>query len=356
MKKLILALAAIISTFALSNSAFATSPVNDNLSKYYGETLKETFAIEGIEYDFSTSNYSDERDDVPTIYAFRKEGCNICRSFYSYFIRTKLLPNYGDKFRIVSYEVSKNTDNYFLLSQIADTLGQPITSSYATPAVVIGDTISFGNLSSNREDEIINLIENGTTDIVNDTSNPRVLPTTSFTDATTGITLNTTDKYYTTHTLSATATDASNLTLDGYEYISAHNINLMNGAITVPLANTSLTLSIPVTKTYKTYKVAYIENGQIAKVIDAVYQNGLVTFNTSHLSEYAIYGSNTETLTPTEVTETSATTTVKKAAPTAPNGGVQSANAISTNVTTLILLLGISGVVFTYRQNRAKRS
>jgi hypothetical protein len=126
----------------------------------------------------------------------------------------------------------------------------------------------------------------------------------------------------------------------------------MNNAVTVPLSNTSLTITIPVTKTYKKYKVAYIENGQISETIDASYQNGSITFNTSHLSKYAVYGSNTEVLTPSETIET---TTPKKSAPTAPNGGVEVTNAISTSVSTFILITSLAGIILTLRQKHSKQ-
>lgn len=349
MKKLILALAAIISTFVLSANASA-APVTVDLSRYASETLQESFTAENINYDFSSSDYNDT-GDVVTLYVFRKDGCSNCKNFYN-FIKNSLLPTYGSKFRVVSYEVSQNLNSYTILDQIATAYGQPISGSYSTPAVIIGNTLTFGAVDATRQQEITDLISAGTTtDDVIDSSNIRTNMKTSFTDN--GITLTTTASYYPNHTLSTLPTDASSLTLNGYEYISAHDINLKNGAITVPLTNTSLTISIPVSKTYNTYKVAYIENGKIVDVIDAEYQNGFVTFNTSHLSEYAVYGSNAEILTPTE---TSTTTTTKKNTPTAPNGGVESANAISTNVSTLILLLGVSSAIFTFRQGRAKRN
>lgn len=352
MKKLILAIATIISIFALSANASAATTTVD-LSRYASETLAETFTAENISYDFSNSNYNDS-NNVVTLYVFRKDSCTNCKNFYN-FIKDTLLPNYADKFRVVSYELQNNPTNFTLLNQIADAYGQkPADGTYTTPIVIVGNTMSAGPVNTNRQQEIINLINSSTTtDEVIDSSSIRTNMKTSFTDS--NFTLTTTDRYYPNHSLSVLPTDASNLTLNGYEYISAHDITLMNNAVNVPLKNTNLTLSIPVNKTYTSYKIAYIENGQIAEVIDAKYQNGFVTFNTSHLSEYAIYGSNTEILTPTETTETNASTITKKTIPTTPNGGVQSTNAISTNVSTLILLLGISGIVFTYRQNRTKR-
>lgn len=120
MKKLILAFAAIISTFILSSNVAAAS-VTVDLSKYASETLSETFAAENISYDFASSNYRDT-NDVTTIYVFRKDGCKNCENFYN-FIKNNLLPAHGDKFRVVSYELSQNNRNFTLLEQIADAYG-----------------------------------------------------------------------------------------------------------------------------------------------------------------------------------------------------------------------------------------
>ena len=348
MKKLILAFAAIISTFILSSNVAAAS-VTVDLSKYASETLSETFAAENISYDFASSNYRDT-NDVTTIYVFRKDGCKNCENFYN-FIKNNLLPAHGDKFRVVSYELSQNNRNFTLLEQIADAYGQKSANgSYATPAVIVGNTMSTGVVDSTRQQEITNLITAGTTDDVTDSSDIKNNMKSIFTDS--GITLTTSDKYYPNHALSVLPTDASSLTLTNYEYISAHDISLMNNAVTVPLSNTSLTITIPVTKTYKKYKVAYIENGQISETIDASYQNGSIIFNTSHLSKYAVYGSNTEVLTPSETVET---TTPKKSAPTAPNGGVEVTNAISTSVSTFILITSLAGIILTLRQKHSKQ-
>ncbi len=345
MKKLIFTLATIISTFVLSTNVSA-APVSVDLSRYGSETLAETFAAENITYDFANSNYNDS-NDIITLYVFRKDGCGNCKNFYN-FVKDSLLPTYGDKFRVVSYELSQNRTNLTLLDQIADAYGQkPADGAYSTPVVIAGDTMSKGFVDTTRQQEIISLINNNATDDITDTSNIRTNLTTSFTDS--GITLTTSAKYYPNHTLSAIAVDNSNIALSDYEYISSYDMSLMNNAVTVPLTDTPLTLSIPVNKSYKTYKVAYIKNGKIVETFDGNYQNGVVTFNTRHLSEYAVYGSNGTTLTP------SGTEEAKKTAPGAPNGGVETTNAISTSISTLIVILGLGATAFTLRQSRDRR-
>lgn len=55
--------------------------------------------------------------------------------------------------------------------------------------------------------------------------------------------------------------------------------------------NGSLTISIPFVGTAtETYKVAYVTNGTVNEVYDAVYADGFLTFTTNHLSTYAVGG------------------------------------------------------------------
>lgn len=336
MKKLGLILITIFTTVALSSSTAAASI---SLDTYPTETLSETFTAEGINYDFSTSNYDDIATDRTTIYVFRKTGCGNCRAFYN-FIKSSLLPTYGNKFKVVSFELPIGFE---ILNQVAEFYGQkPANGVYSTPIVVVGDTISKGFVDATRQQEIIDIINSGTSFDTIDEINAGITSInnsmkTEFT-STSGITLNTTDPYYRSCVLNTTATDSSTISLDGYEYIASHNINLVNGGTNLPLSDTKLTIRIPTANTHKAYKAAYIKDGKIAEVLDAKYADGCVTFETTHLSEYAIYGTDTPTstpptevstpLAPTEVVETTTTTsttttTVKKNVPKAPNTGVR---------------------------------
>lgn len=70
----------------------------------------------------------------------------------------------------------------------------------------------------------------------------------------------------------------------------------------VKLANGNYAISIKVTddqvKGYNAFKVVYInDEGEVAEILDAVLANGVITFETTHLSTYAIIGYNTVTLT-----------------------------------------------------------
>lgn len=340
MKKLGLILTAILTTIALTSSAAAASI---DLSADPSETLNETFAAEGIDYDFSTSDYDDTASDRITIYVFRKAGCGNCRAFYN-FIKDSLLPTYGSKFKVISFELPIGFNP---LIQLAEYFNQkPANNSYATPIVVVGNTMSKGYVDTARQQEIIDIINSGTDfDAINEINagiaNINGSMKTEFTAAN-GITLNTTDPYYRSCNLSTIATDASALTLDNYEYIAAHDIKLVNGSTDIPLSNTRLTVHIPATNTHKAYKVAYIKDGKITELLDAQYADGFITFETSHLSEYAIYGTDvaattppvTTPLTPTETVTTTTstsstsgtsttTTSTKTNVPKAPNTGVR---------------------------------
>ena len=70
----------------------------------------------------------------------------------------------------------------------------------------------------------------------------------------------------------------------------------------VKLENGNYAISIKVTedqvKEYNAFKVVYInDEGEVAEILHAVLANGVITFETTHLSTYAIIGYNTVTLT-----------------------------------------------------------
>lgn len=365
MKKLILAFAALFASFAFSTNASAAS--------YVSETLEETFTNENIDYDFTKSNYSDSGDKV-TIYVFRNAGCSNCKNFYN-FVKSQLLENYADQFKVVSYELSQNRVNFTLLEQLASFFNQTSSNSrYGAPIVIVGSTMSQDFVTSSREQEIINLINSHTTYDVMQELNDGVTNIndslkTQFT-ASNNATLKTSDPFYRSHTFNSTAIDASSVKLDDYEYISAYDLTFANGTTPVALTNTNLTISLPVNKTYKSYKVVYLNRGSIAETYDATYQNNQVTFNTSHLSEYAIFGTNTTSspapvvpIDPTTPAQNNSTTSNQKTTktriiPTAPNtsaGSTASSHTQRTNPSYLELLtiaLILSGIGFmAYRKH-----
>lgn len=57
----------------------------------------------------------------------------------------------------------------------------------------------------------------------------------------------------------------------------------------------SLKINNDLTETYKHYKFVYLDdNNEIKEVLDANLKDGFITFNTTHLSTYAIVGYNTQ--------------------------------------------------------------
>ena len=79
------------------------------ISKNFEESLKE----EGIKPEFK--NYKENKNQA-TIYMFRGTGCSFCRSFLSYL--NSIADEYGDYFKVVSYEVWSNSKNSMLMMTI----------------------------------------------------------------------------------------------------------------------------------------------------------------------------------------------------------------------------------------------
>lgn len=102
------------------------------ISKNFEESLKE----EGIEPEFK--NYKENKKQA-TIYLFRGTGCSFCRSFLSYL--NSITDEYGDYFKVVSYEVWSNSKNSMLMTEVRNFFGD---SAGGVPYIVIGDQIFPG--------------------------------------------------------------------------------------------------------------------------------------------------------------------------------------------------------------------
>ena len=89
--------------------------------------------------------------------------------------------------------------------------------------------------------------------------------------------------------------DASKLVLDKYTLIKGYDISVLAGTEIVPIENGEFEIKIPVDVKYDKFVVGYIEDGNVKETFDATYKDGYVTFKTTHLSEYAIFGMNEET-------------------------------------------------------------
>ncbi len=265
------------------------------------ETISEALDAEGIT-GYDLSNYSETDDKVP-IYLFRKNGCINCKNFLTY-VKEVLLPNYGDKFKLISYELSSNQSNFNLLNKVANFFNKGQTT-YSTPFVVVGSKTFSGAIyhDNNKRAEIEATIQSGTTyDVIDELTNgnENINNNKIFNDN--NITLTSEQLLNSSYTLKATAIDRKNITLDKFSYINAYDISMYHNGTIIPLKNGSFQIKIPVTENYDVYKIAYIENGNIKETFEATMENGFVTFTTSHLSEYAVYGMN-HVITSDHVTE-----------------------------------------------------
>lgn len=292
MKKIGLAVfALLLALFAPVQNASALGTID--LSAYTSETLEEAFTEDGITFDFSTSSYDESNTTNKTIiYLARKNGCLNCKNFLN-FIANELLPNYADKFVVKSYEISQHQNNYNLISKLATFYGQPFDGGFTTPAVAAGTTFSTGFVDAARQAEIKSVITSG------DTYDAVAAINAGASSYTSGSAVNFNDQNVQLHaaqgfndrfSLRVTPIDRSSVVLNGYEYIKAYDISLYNYSTKVAVKNNNLQITLPVNNTYASYRVAYVENGQIVEEFDVTRNNDTISFTTTHLSEYVIYG------------------------------------------------------------------
>ena len=87
--------------------------------KYKSKNFIETLEEEKIKLE--NKNYK-ETDKQVTIYMFRGTGCTYCRSFLNFL--NDISEDYGKYFKLVSYEVWRDTKNGELLDELSSFLGQ----------------------------------------------------------------------------------------------------------------------------------------------------------------------------------------------------------------------------------------
>lgn len=104
--------------------------------KYTALNLEEALEQEKIEHDLS--NYKDNDKQI-TIYLFRGNGCSHCRKFLTFL--NSIVDEYGQYFKLESYEVWYDKNNGDLMNNVAEFLG---SSSTGVPLIVIGDTVFNG--------------------------------------------------------------------------------------------------------------------------------------------------------------------------------------------------------------------
>lgn len=120
-------------------------------TNYESLNLDEALTQENIEHDFSKYK---ENDKQAVIYLFRGNGCGYCRNFLTFL--NSIVDEYGDYFRVVSYEVWYNSNNEALAQDVADFMGVRLEG---VPFIVIGDKV-FPGFNNSYEEEVKTAIMN----------------------------------------------------------------------------------------------------------------------------------------------------------------------------------------------------
>ncbi len=93
-------------------------------------------------------NNNEEAVEPINIYLFRGSGCHFCFDFLTY-VHDTLLPEYGDKINVISYEVWYDQSNSELATKVKDFLK---SNSTGVPFIIIGDKYFNGYVESWNED------------------------------------------------------------------------------------------------------------------------------------------------------------------------------------------------------------
>ena len=144
MKKLIcLLVAMVIAIMPLSAKAL------EDLSYYNTNDLAGTLNAEGLDIQFS--NYS-ENDKQVTVYLFWRYGCHYCEGFLNYL--NSIADKQGQYFKLVSFEVSEDSNNSALLDEVGEFLD---ADTSGVPFAIIGKTVVPG-YDEEWNDSILNAI------------------------------------------------------------------------------------------------------------------------------------------------------------------------------------------------------
>lgn len=115
-----------------------------NLDNYEQKNLIDTLKEENIIPEFE--NY-EENDDQVTIYMFRGNGCGYCRGFLAYL--NSITEEYGDLFKLRSFEVWSDSKNSELLQNMVNVTGQ---ASTGIPYIMIGEKVFKGYIADWNDD------------------------------------------------------------------------------------------------------------------------------------------------------------------------------------------------------------
>lgn len=121
-----------------------------DIANYNTTNLEVAFKDENIKYDLG--NYKENDNQIP-IYMFRGKGCVHCQDFLQY-VSDTLVKQYGDKFKLITFETWYDTKNSGLLDKVINFFGE---EKSAVPFIIIGDKHFLGyasSLNSEIEDAI----------------------------------------------------------------------------------------------------------------------------------------------------------------------------------------------------------
>ena len=138
MKKKILILLLVVAM--LPFRVFAKSFLDD----YKTKNLKDTLAEEGIELE--NKDYKED-DKQAIIYMFRGKGCGYCKAFLNFL--NSISTEYGQYFRLVSFEVWNDSVNSDLLNKVPLVTNEP---AGGVPYIIIGEKVFAGYASAYDED------------------------------------------------------------------------------------------------------------------------------------------------------------------------------------------------------------
>lgn len=140
----------IIALIALFVLPIKVAALPAEYSSYETMNLDEALTQEEVEHDLS--NYKETSDQV-TIYLFRGYGCPHCQEFLEFL--NSIIDDYGDKFKLVSFEVWYDENNGNLMNEVATALN---TTANGIPFIIIGEKV-FPGYAASLNDQIIAQIE-----------------------------------------------------------------------------------------------------------------------------------------------------------------------------------------------------
>ena len=113
---------------------------------YNTKNFKDTLIAEEMEIE--NKDYK-ENDKQAIIYLFRGQGCGFCRSFLTFL--NSISKEYGNYFKVVSFEVWYDSQNNSLFNKVAALNGEDL-SRLGVPYYIIGDKKFSGYREDYNED------------------------------------------------------------------------------------------------------------------------------------------------------------------------------------------------------------